>query len=1207
MHNELRPGIEDVIAILQANNKGVGYMEQYEHGYPKAEEAFREVIKLAPGWRPGRINLGMALLNQHESEAKVSEAVEVFKEVLQDDPDNPYANYCLGIIAEHRGEIGEALTHFKKTTDADPGDAYAWLHQGSALINLAQTDSPDAEQQRAEAAKCFRKARALNPYLEAATYQLGMLLRQSDMTEARKLLYEGEALKKALWADGSILRYSEMGPHAEAINPLTAGKEKSNYRPSPEFSLDARFRVDLHQGARWAKATDFGTGPVAEVRRRVRARFGSMQVVLDYDLDGKPDLLLLGAVVEGGLVRDLLLHNEGNGRFTDVTHQAGLAQPRPSLGCCVADFDNDGFPDLIITGAGEQHLFRNTRKGGFEEVSQAANLSALKGVCLGAAFVDLDQDGDLDLVLAQYAESPAEALKQLASKVEPSGSSGLVVYLNVGEAPPHQPSEDPPLNPRFERVKGPPELLGKPVAATAVAFTDLDNDHDLDLVVLADWTAPEMVLNDRLLRFHRQSLAEGLAPAGRWNGALVLDAKQQGRGDLFLVRAGDSPVLLLNQTLGNQAAVSGNFARGSTNSPPLVQAGAVDLDLDGWPDIVGLSDERKPTFLQNQDGRLVHVPLNLGKEPAWPTDLISVVSADLNADGFPDLLMWSESSGLQLRVSKGNENHAVLFRLGGRRIVDEGGLETRCNSDGIGTRVIVQSGDKAAFAENSTQFAGLGQSSLPLLLGLGPRDQPDVTRFRWPDNVWQAEFNLQAGHLNTVKERNRKSTSCPVIFTWNGERFVYVTDFIGAGNLGEMQADGACRQPRAEESVKIESAQLALRDGQYLLKIAQPMQEVVYLDWLELLALDHPADTHVYPDERFSSGPPPSQDILAFRKQIFPDKARDEKGRDVTQLLRRRDRNMVDGYDIRRWPGFAADHWIELDFGNSLARFKPEDPLVLCTVGWTNYPYPESIWAAAQGGVPMQPPVLERQEPNGTWSTILPDAGFPAGQPRLSTLNVTGKLTGASCKIRLRTNMQVYYDQIFVAPLVERIPLARGGIEFLRTRGRDRAPQTFKITGLDLQSAVLETRGSALEYTPDGKQPTLYDYDRLDTGPVSRLQGFMTRTGDVAELLRANDDRHVIFGPGEEITVRFDAARLANLPRGWKRSFVLRAAGYTKDNGPFSATGATIEPLPFKAMSRYPYGPEEKYPTDELHERYRREYNTRYMGPDDDVRRRIAQ
>jgi hypothetical protein len=107
----------------------------------------------------------------------------------------------------------------------------------------------------------------------------------------------------------------------------------------------------------------------------------------------------------------------------------------------------------------------------------------------------------------------------------------------------------------------------------------------------------------------------------------------------------------------------------------------------------------------------------------------------------------------------------------------------------------------------------------------------------------------------------------------------------------------------------------------------------------------------------------------------------------------------------------------------------------------------------------------------------------------------------------------------------------------------------------------------------------------------------MTRFGDVTGLLRDRDDRFVIFGPGDELTVDFDAKSLPVLPPGWKRSYVLRTWGYCKDCAPFTATGETIDPLPFQKMSKYPYGPSEHYPKDALHEDYLRRYNTRQVGP----------
>ena len=285
--------------------------------------------------------------------------------------------------------------------------------------------------------------------------------------------------------------------------------------------------MKLAAGTRWATAADLG-----ELRALVRARFGATLVVLDYDRDGKPDLFLIGAVVRGGEVCDLLLRNDGDGSFVDVTERVGLAAPRQTLGCVVADFDNDGQADLFLTGIGRQFLFRNAG-GKFEDVAAKAGLDKLDTVCLGAAFVDLGQDGDLDLIVAQYAANAGSALAALKGEAKEKGP-GLAVFLNVGEAPAVKPTQDPPpLEPRFRRADGPAALLGGPGHVVGVAVADFDGDRDVDLFTLADGAKPAFVVNDRLLRFHRAEPA--LLPAGKYNGALVLDANHDGVADLFVV------------------------------------------------------------------------------------------------------------------------------------------------------------------------------------------------------------------------------------------------------------------------------------------------------------------------------------------------------------------------------------------------------------------------------------------------------------------------------------------------------------------------------------------------------------------------------------------------------------------------------------------------------------------------------------------------
>ncbi|MBX9677938.1 MAG: CRTAC1 family protein, partial [Gemmataceae bacterium] len=873
---------------------------------------------------------------------------------------------------------------------------------------------------------------------------------------------------------------------------------------------------------------------------------------------------LAGAVVEKGTLRNLLLRNLGDGKFADVASKMGLASAPPCLGCCVGDFDNDGFPDLLLTTTKGVRLLRNRGKEGdalgFDDVTQAAGLGENTDVCLGAAWVDLDSDGDLDLVVARYATNEASALKRLSGKkTEPLG---LGVYLNVGKSAAGPVGAIQRLSAEFRRTEQPKELVSTDGPALHIAVGDFNGDRSPDLIVVQEGAAPKHRTNERLLRFRSQMLPEKLIPNASWNGALVLDSDNRERSDLFFVGNDRPPVLIKSNGLGQETA----FEAGATNSPPLMQAIALDVDLDGWTDILGVSPSGEAIFLHNKQGSLLATPSLFAPLAGQVKGVHAIASLDADGDFRPDVAVWSKTSGLAILRNAGNGNHGVSISLNGRREKKE---KLRCNADAFGSRLTVHAETLTSSMERSTASAGLGQSSQPALIGIGKRKLADVLRLRWPDGTWQAELSVPGNQTNRISQTDRTPDSCPLLFAWDGEKYGFVADFLGAGTLGEYLPDGSCRQPRPEESVKIESHQLQPRNGKLKLKLTEPMDEVTYLDKVRLVAVDHPADMHVYPDERFSEALP-SQDLHAFRRLIRPVRATDHRGANVLPELSRRDRTYFDGFKRQSWLGYAEDHHVDLDFGETLQGIKSAERLFLCIYGWTDYAYPEAIWAATQAGVPLTEPILEERV-DGEWKKVDVEVGFPAGRPRMTLVELTGKRRGSG-PFRLRTNMQVFWDEIYLAVGEASIPakdMERPGSA--KTEG-------FRVTVMAPSQAELRAGGGCTEWSPDGKQPTIFSDGPAAPVPVTRLKGRLTRSGDVKGLLSEFDDLFVIFGPGSEVLVDFDATKLPALPAGWTRGYVFRSWGYCKGSSLFTATGGAIEPLPFRGMTAFPYGAKEAYP-----------------------------
>jgi len=380
----------------------------------------------------------------------------------------------------------------------------------------------------------------------------------------------------------------------------------------------------------------------------------------------------------------------------------------------------------------------------------------------------------------------------------------------------------------------------------------------------------------------------------------------------------------------------------------------------------------------------------------------------------------------------------------------------------------------------------------------------------------------------------------------------------------------------------------------------EPLEEAVYLDQVRLLAIDHPADAEVFPNEYFASNPPyPAFKVVVSRDARPPAGAWDEHGHNVLpNLLAHR---YFGDFALTQFPGFAKPHTLTLDLGEPYGG----GPLWLLLHGEVEYFSANSMYAASQAGIQAISPYVEALGADGKWKRVIDDMGFPAGGPRTMTADFTGKLPKGTRKIRITTNLQVYWNSI----LVSRTPQNNQTEENSSLRHPERSrssgeakdrPSTAlqtRLTSVPLTRADLESHGYPLkiEGTPPGNVQYIYEQTSA-TGPYTRPAGTYTRYGDVLPLLTATDDKLAVFGSGDEVRLDFDPSNLPALPAGWVRDYFFAANGYEKDMDFYAAEGNYVAPLPFLSMGEYPYAPKKSFPLDDAHVKYLLEYNTRHMS-----------
>jgi len=485
---------------------------------------------------------------------------------------------------------------------------------------------------------------------------------------------------------------------------------------------------------------------------------------IDYDNDGWPDILLVngenwpGHQGETSTLR--LYHNNHDGTFTDVTGKAGLAVPLFGMGVAVGDYDNDGFDDLFITALGQSHLFHNNGNGTFTDVTKAAGLWGPNEFSTGAAWVDYDRDGKLDLVVANYVQwsVPGDLYctldgthKSYCTPESYKGSSARL-WHNLGGG-------------KFEDATQKADFYDPTSKSLGVAVLDYNGDGWPDILLANDTQPNKLYLNKRNGTFEEKAVSAGIAfsedgVARAGMGVDAADYDRSGHPSIIITNFANQ-MLSLYHNEGNGLFVD-EAPRSDVGRATLVTLGFgcffFDYDNDGWPDIFvadghiedqiervqkRVSYAEPPHLFRNLGGgKFQEVTESLGAAFARPKVARGAAYADIDNDGALDMLVSTNGGRAYLFHNEGATNHSLRIKLVG----------TRSNRDGIGASVRVGNAKDQQWQMLRSGSSYLSQSELVLTFGLGSYTKVDALEVHWPSGQVDNLSNINGDQTVTIQE-----------------------------------------------------------------------------------------------------------------------------------------------------------------------------------------------------------------------------------------------------------------------------------------------------------------------------------------------------------------------------------------------------------------------------------------------------------------------
>lgn len=784
--------------------------------------------------------------------------------------------------------------------------------------------------------------------------------------------------------------------------------------------------------------------------------------------------------------------------------------------CLAGDLNNDRFEDVVMIGDKGIQAFRFATNGAAVDATAFSNLA--DSPATDGALVDLDFTGKLDLLLVPPSANALRVLQNLGSMYFKDATS----------------------------TSGVPATAASPLHLTAA---DWNNDDIMDLFVTREGKPPLLLLKQR-----GGTLAETNSPDS-WPAASALavgDLNNDLRNDVVLA-ASDHLECILGGLTNRLILPNRGFA--------VTALALVDYDNDGWLDICarGAGGLRLWRNLGLPGFRDVSAETGLDKLAPGAVD--DFAFADFDNDGDTDLLVSVPGKGLQLlRNDGGNANLQLKLRLTGNR----------SNFSGLGVRIDFTSGHWRTM-RTVTQ--------LPIEVGVGQHKQIDSVDVHWIDTASPlAEVPVDPKSTISILELLLPTGSCPYLYAWDGTRFRFVTDILGASPAGLPIAKGRIVQADPDEYVWVgNETNLRPRGTNFEFQITEELREVLYLDEAKLAVADHPPGTEVHSSDKMLPGKPfPPSELITVTHRYPLLKATRPDGSDVTLLLLENDGNVLSPLKLRvpQLRGLAEPHAVILDFGTLAV----DRPLMLALSGWIRFGGGTANVAASQDpNLPFPFPVLEVETAAGGWKLVDVSVGVPAGKTKTILVDLAGKLPSGGKRLRLSAAFELHWDRI---ALFERA-----------------APSATRVTVLAPSRTDLHWRGfSAFEDKP-WFVPLTPVYEQVHQKPnwLITPSGWCTRYGSVDALLAKSDDALVLINGGDELTLSFAADKVPPKAEGAVRDFFLYTVGWDKDSDFHVLAGTTVEPIPFHGMDDQLYAEPQTGAPDRT--AWAREYNTRWVGP----------